>query len=99
MNKDIEQAKREFIQKYGYEWTGRGYEGKPLLIANITTDLTALLDKQREVMMEFTEWIGSQELYCDKGEWLCPVEDSVYGEIIRKTTAELFDYWLMNIKK
>ena len=46
----FEQAKREFIQKYGYEWTERGYEGKPLLIANITTDLNALLDKQREVM-------------------------------------------------
>ena len=98
----VEQMKREFAYKWGGSVAAEGYGNARFDVSKqCLSDLNALLEKATADMYpkEFTEWIGSQELYCDKGEWLCPVEDSVYGEIIRKTTAELFDYWLMNVKK
>jgi len=49
-------------------------------------------------VMEFMEWIGSEELYFEKGYWLLPDTNSVYGEIIRKTTEELYQYWVNEVK-
>ena len=47
-----EQLKREFIQKYAYEWTERGYEGKPLILQQFIPDLNALLEAYAEEKMK-----------------------------------------------
>ena len=36
-------TREEFIKKYCYEWTERGYEGKPILIEQMKVDLDKLL--------------------------------------------------------
>lgn len=46
---------------------------------------------------EFVEWIGENELYRNKGKdgkWI--FQDDPY--IIWKSTDELYEYWLFNVK-
>jgi hypothetical protein len=99
----FEQAKREFADK----WRRMTHSYSPdAYTREFLSDLTALLEQHKEVMMEFTEWIGENAniLYFPNSndKWL--LSRLVKGEnpsveYDEYSTAELLDYWIKNVKK
>ncbi len=95
---------REFAHKYGVEYTDSpfysGFKQTANSVKTCLSDLTALLEQHKEMMMEFTEWTSRKNI-----EGLVYVEANKkwgvceLGNFIEFTTAELFDYWLKNVKK
>ena len=95
--KDFEQAKREFAEKWGYltfDYVETNCSNECL------SDLTALLEQHKEMMLGFAEWIGE---YYRSGRIYYAAIDEKWGlypfEHDGLTTIELFNYWLKNVKK
>jgi hypothetical protein len=94
----FEQAKREFAEKWGirYQPEEPGYYELKNDSDNCLSDLTALLEQHKEMMLEFTEWWGR----------ICIEQHGQYNsmEIPKEicgliTMNELFEWWLKNVKK
>ena len=105
MTEQFEQAKREFLVSVMFSVTGE-YNPQHPAVSKCLSDLTALLEQHKEVMMKYTEWIGGNAnmLYFPNSndKWL--LSRLVKGEnpsveYDEYSTAELFNYWLKNVKK
>ena len=96
MTKDIEQAKREFAEKWcpwseTTKFTTKAGEHAPF--QNMLSDLTTLLEQHKEVMMGFIRWL----FWCDyrmTEEGL----HSTYESTPNGTLIELYEWWLKNVK-
>jgi len=88
----FEQAKREFAEKWGirYQPEEPGYYELKNDSDNCLSDLTALLEQHKEMIMSFTEWTGN--IYYDNSRWLVKGEEEM-------TTQELYEFWLKNVKR
>ena len=105
----FEQAKREFAENWGHKTYYRREDIDEYVteaLPEFLSDLTSLLEQHKEVMMEFTEWIGENANMLffpnSNDKWL--LSRLVKGEnpsveYDEYSTAELFDYWLKNVKK
>ena len=99
----FEQAKREFALNWGHKTYYRREDIDEYVteaLPEFLSDLTSLLEQHKEVMMEFTEWTSKKAI-----EGLAYVEANKkwgvceLGNFIEFTTAELFNYWIKNVKK
>ena len=72
MNKDIEQTKRELLEKWGYQYAEEGWKLADVR-GELNSDLTALLDKQREVILreELIKYEMWRNTRCSDDEATC----------------------------
>ena len=104
----FEQAKREFARKYRSFETSENINISPEWDneTELLSDLNSLLEQHKEVMMEYIEWIGENANMLffpnSNDKWL--LSRLVKGEnpsveYDEYSTAELFNYWIKNVKK
>ena len=97
---ELEQMKRELAENWGHKTYYRREDTNEYFteaLPEFLSDLTTLLDKQREVMMEFIKWFtGSQSpvaiLYGEQAKRFATLDKDY-------TIDELFNYWFKNVKK